>query len=106
LQSFISFISFVLERLIRINNLTSILLDVLLLFVFFLLFIVVTIAALNSFDNLYFILFFKIIDVFEELLIAKSSQIILNTFSLFAKDIKASRSSISCSNNINCATNC
>jgi len=70
LQSFISLISFVFKHLIKINNLINILLDALLLLVFLLLFIVVTIATFNNLNNLYLTFFSKIINVFEELLIA------------------------------------
>jgi len=72
LQSFIFSISFVFKCLVKIDNLTSILLNALLLFVFLSLFIVVIIVAFNNFDNLYLTFFSKIIDVFEELLIARS----------------------------------
>jgi len=71
LQSFTSLISLIFKYLVEIDKLISILLNVLLLFVFLLLFIVAIIVAFNNFDNLYFILFFKIIDIFEELLIAR-----------------------------------
>jgi len=73
LQFFIFSISFVFERLVKIDNLTNILLNALLLLVFLSLFIVATIVILNNLNNLYLTLFFKIINVFEKLLIAKSS---------------------------------
>ncbi len=66
-------ISFVFEYLVKIYNLTNILLDILLLLVFLLLFIITTTVVLNNFNNLYFTFFSKIINIFEELLIARSS---------------------------------